>query len=206
MVQHCVIFDSLLVSLNIHHINPKFKKMNTHISFVMTLLLAIVILPPHARAQADPIEQIFDTYSADDNFTFVNISGQMLQLISGRRDIHVDRDEGGPGIISRLERIRILSSSNLDDESVTSAFHQLRENLTRMNYDELMEIRDAGSHFRFLMTGDIDRVKQLVLVGHDKNSHVLISIEGDLTLSEMRLISNMVPGLEGLRHIRRPGN
>lgn len=179
--------------------------MNNRIGFLTALLLAISILPSHTRAQADPIKQIFETYSADDNFTFVNISGQMLQLISGRKDLHLERDEGEPGIISRLERIRILSSSNLDDESVTSAFQELKENLIGMNYDELMEIRDAGSHFRFLMTGDIDRVKQLVLVGHDKDSHVLIIIEGDLTLSEMRRISDIVPGLEGLRHIRRPG-
>lgn len=180
--------------------------MKYHLLTFAAFIAVFSLLPLHVAAQTRSIDQMFETYSADDHFTYVNISGQMLQLISGQSDLHHHRNEGGPGIISRLNRIRILTSSDLRDESVTQAFRELKENLVSQDYAELMEIRDAGSHFRFLIKGEADLVEQLVLVGHDTDNHVLISIEGSLTLSELRRVSDIVPGLEGLRRIEVPRN
>lgn len=165
-------------------------------AIILTLsFLAVALLPLHANAQTESIERIFDKYSADESFSYVNISGQMLRLLSSRSN------DGERAITSRLHRIRILSSSNLNDETVTAAFRDLQTSLMRFDYEELMEIRDAGSHFRFLMKGDEELIEQLILVGHDKSSHVLISIEGEIKLSELSRLSDTVPGLEGLKQL-----
>lgn len=159
------------------------------------MFIAAVFIPLNVQAQTESIERIFETYSADENFSYVNISGQMLRLLASRSK------DSEPGMTSKLNRIRILSSSNLEDETILAAFRDLIDSLMRQNYDELMEIRDAGSHFRFLMKGDDDTIEQLILAGYDKNSHVLISIEGQILLSELSKISNTVPGLEGLKEL-----
>lgn len=158
------------------------------------VFIAALFIPLYAQAQTPSIERIFNTYSVDENFSYVNISGQMLRLLSSRSD-----DE--PGLTSRLSRIRILSSSNLEDATITAAFRDLNNSLMRQDYEELMEIRDSGSHFRFLMKGDDEMIEQLILIGQDKDSHVLISIEGRIKLSELSRISDTIPGLEGLKQL-----
>ncbi|TVQ14781.1 MAG: DUF4252 domain-containing protein [Balneolaceae bacterium] len=159
------------------------------------VFIAALFMPHFAQAQTPSIERIFETYSADENFSYVNISGQMLRLLASRSK------DGETSMTSRLNRIRILSSSDLENETITTAFRDLNHSLMRQDYDELMEIRDAGSHFRFLMKGDDEFIEQLILVGYDKGSHVLISIEGRIMLSELSSISDTIPGLEGLKQL-----
>jgi hypothetical protein len=157
------------------------------------LFIAVLFIPLFAQAQTASIDRIFNTYSANENFSYVNISGQMLRLLSSQSD------DNESELLSRLNRIRILSSSDLIDATITAAFSDLNNSLMTHDYEELMEIRDAGSHFRFLMKGDDEMIEQLILIGHDTDSHVLISIEGRIKLSELSRISDTIPGLEGLK-------
>jgi hypothetical protein len=153
--------------------------MKTYLILSMVFIAAL-FTPLNTQAQTPSIERIFDTYSANEKFTYVNISGQMLRLLASRSE------DGEPGMASSLNRIRILSSSDLKDETITIAFRDLNSNLMRQDYEELMEIRDAGSHFRFLMKGNDEIIEQLILVGQDTDSHVLISIEGRILLSAIQ--------------------
>jgi hypothetical protein len=167
---------------------------------IISMVFTAMFIPLYAQAQTPSIERIFDTYSADEKFTYVTISGQMLRLLASRSE------DSEPGMASRLNRIRILSSSDLEDNTITAAFRDLNNNLMRQDYEELMEIRDAGSHFRFLMKGNDEIIEQLILVGHDVDSHVLISIEGRILLTELSRISDTIPGLEGLKQLDDPEN
>lgn len=173
--------------------------MKTYLIISMVFIAAL-FTPLYTQAQTPSIERIFDTYSADEKFSYVNISGQMLRLLASRSE------DSEPGMASSLTRIRILSSSDLEDDTITAAFSDLNNNLMRQDYEELMEIRDAGSHFRFLMKGNDEIIEQLILVGQDTDSHVLISIEGRILLSELSRISDTIPGLEGLKQLDDPEN
>ncbi len=167
--------------------------MKTISTLVFTLIFMASLVPQLSLAQSSYVDQVFDQFSADENFTYVNISGHMLQIMSNRHG------ERGRSVASKMDRIRILTSNQVDNESVSQAFSNLSSTLMNRDFDELMEIRDGGSHFRFLTTGENDRISQFLLIGNDQSQHILISIEGDLSLDDLSQSSYMVPGLEGLQ-------
>ena len=71
------------------------------------LIFTALLLCQIIQAQRDPIDELFNKYSGREGYTYVSISGSMLNLIGS-----LDAENNPDNLMLRLSSIKILSEND----------------------------------------------------------------------------------------------
>lgn len=123
------------------------------------------------------IDEVFTKYSGKPGFTSVNITLEFLKLLS-----FVDSND--PDIKTISEKVNSLKI--LVSEKRTVGFtDEVREKVNKMKYINIMNVIDGKQKVDFYIQQKGQTITDLILLAIDDNEEVLISITGNLTLSEL---------------------
>ena len=167
------------------------------------LLIILVCFACSFSADAqDAVQGFFDKYKDDDNFTQVNISPKMFQMLS-QMDADDDTDADVMKMISSLKSLKILTTE-INPMTYYKEFNTL---FNQSNYEELMTVRDNETDVTFLVRdgdgGNI--VKELLLLVGGAKDFVLMRFEGDIPLDKVgKLASGLnISGAEHLEKLKK---
>lgn len=159
------------------------------------LLIGTFLLSAVLNAQTNAIDELFNKYSEREGFTFVSISGRMLNLLGT-----LQKESKPDNIMLRLSSIRILSQDDSSDGQKINFFEELSKKSLNSLYDELMVVKEGSDETLFLVKQNGDKITELLVVSGGSGGNSIISIKGDINLKELSELSETI-GIEELEEL-----
>ncbi|MEM9887615.1 MAG: DUF4252 domain-containing protein [Bacteroidota bacterium] len=146
----------------------------------MILMIAGLLLCHFSStAQSKCIENFIEKYAEAAHVNSLNLNDWTLQLTSA-----FTKKSTGERVKNKITRLRLLSSEQ--SELVSSAELQTFLNkLHKDHFEDLIEVRDKGSHIKFLLRENETHVTDIVMLVQGKENFVLLSLEGLFKLEDL---------------------
>jgi hypothetical protein len=132
-------------------------------------------------AQSKCINTFIDKYQGLENVTNINISGNILDLITSAKD-----EQGARKFISKLNRLRVLTipqQGMLDGNDLMV----LKQGIQASNYEELIQIRDGKDFVRIYLQENKDQViEELLVLVEDEEDFTLVSLSGQMYYQDLQ--------------------
>ncbi len=143
------------------------------ILFSITLLLINV----NIFAQNNAIDNLFEKYTDNDDFTSVYISSKMFSTIAKSNS-----EEKVDDVLSSLKGMNILTT----EKNPKDFFKEAKKKLYSNDYEELMRVKDKGANVLFFVKESDGKIaKELVLLVGESDETVLISFGGNINLDKI---------------------
>lgn len=155
-----------------------------------------------AFAQKDAVSAVFEKYAGKEGFTTVNISGDMLKLMSQAEEQRRDTN-----FSSTLSEVRILAQEkDCDDQSASINLRtELVDKLDKSVYREMMTVKQHDEDVLILVKESNGRIAELLIIVGGTADNALIQVKGDILLSEMADMAGHYPmkGFDQLKMLEK---
>lgn len=164
-----------------------------------TLVILISLFFSLQVMSQDAVQGFFDKYKNDENFTQVNISPKMFQMLSQMEvDTDAETDEDVMEMISSLKGLKILRT----ESNPMAYYKEFNSTFNQSTYEELMTVKDGDTNVTFLVKdsdgGNI--VKELLLLVGGSTDFVLMRFEGDIPLDKVGKLATGL-NISGAEHL-----
>lgn len=172
---------------------------------VLSLLVILGVAATTTLNAQTTIDRLYDKYAGTDGFTSINISPEMFSFLSGLNMSDSSEDaKQAKEAMEQLTGLKILTYEAGEGE-VDEEFLQEVKALTQLEgYSELMSVRDGDEIVKFLVSKTPDgKVSEMLMVVHEKNEAVIMSMTGNLEMSTIANISKTleIDGMEELEDL-----
>jgi hypothetical protein len=166
----------------------------------MVLLFTAALIAVALNAQKDDLDDFFASYSGIDGYTSVIINGNLFGLLK-----NLDDDPDLAYLDEKITSVRIVSRERGYADSGTSFMSELKGDIRRGGYEELMSVKDSGDDVLVLIRSSGKSVTELLIIASG-DSEAVIQIKGNLTRDDVeRLSENHGEGLARLELLESSG-
>ena len=162
----------------------------------LTLIAIGLVLNINLFAQPASIEKVFNTYAGKEGITTVDFSGNLLNLMF---------NEGEKNEDCSISSVKILTVDDSILNGKINFYKEIIPNLDKSNYEQLMTVKSKGQDFVVYCKQEKNAITEFVLVSGGEDN-VLIYVEGSLSLSEAKRISNDLAQTHKLRELENSSN
>ena len=148
-------------------------------------------------AQSSAVQKFFERYEDDPEFSVVEISPKMFELMSR---LNVEEDEELEDLVQTVTGLKILIKEGNGIELYDQAFSEL----SQVKFEELLKVRDKDENIRFMVNeGSKDIINELILLVGGDSSFVMLDLTGNIKLNSISKIGKAldVPGSEHLEKL-----
>lgn len=145
----------------------------------------LFVLPLFVGAQ-DFVDELFDKYSGNQNFTSIVISKNLLDFA-----FSMDKTNDLNSFKGKISDLKILVSEHKDDTN-NKFTDEIRNNINKNEYMSLIEIRDGKTKVNFFVKKNGDKIVHLLLLASEINQDVLLSLSGNFTMKDLSEIGKNV--------------
>jgi hypothetical protein len=152
-------------------------------------------------AQKDIVSTVFEKYAGVEGFTTVNITGDMLKLMSQAEEQRRDTV-----FTSKLSEVKILALEKDCDKPATIDLRaEVYDKLDKSVYKEMMTVKQSEEDVIILVKEANGRIAELLIIVGGKNDNALIQVKGDILLSEMAEMAGHydMKGFEQLKKLEK---
>ncbi len=150
------------------------------------------------NAQNSAVQNFFERYENDPEFTVVEISPKMFELMA-RLDVE-DENAELDKLITTITGLKILIKEGSGIELYNQAFKEL----SQVKFEELLKVRDEQENIRFMVHEDANKIinELILLVGGD-STFVMLDLTGNIDLKTIGKLGKAidVPGTEHLEKL-----
>jgi hypothetical protein len=168
----------------------------------IVLVLATAAMTLVVSAQKDPVAGVFEQYSGKEGYTTVNISGDMLNMMTKMQEERTDTT-----ITSKLTSIRILArEKDCDNKApVVDLKSEVYDKLDKKAYKEMMSVKESDQDVLILVKEANGRISEMLLLVSGTKESVLIQAKGDILMSEMADLAGkyQMKGFEQLKKMEK---
>ncbi len=159
-------------------------------------LMLVFALP--LTAQNGRLDPLFSQYADDARFSRVNVSSRMFDVFI---DIEMDKPEEQEVIeaLAKLNGMKALIGNNV---SQSADIYQDLLQSTVSDMEELTTVTESGIEFKFFVTRAGEQITELVMVGYDQTTVMIMSVVGDVDLEAIANISQRM-NLPGFRNFQK---
>jgi hypothetical protein len=159
----------------------------------ITITFLCFLLALAARAQSNPVDELFNKYSEKEGFTTVYISSKMFGMFKNQET----EDKELNDMMARLKSIRILAVEDTSLNKSINFYSELSKKLDFSVYEELMVVKEGNDVTKFLIKQNGNFIAELLVITGGRGGNTLISIRGDLDLKSISGLSKSI-GIEQL--------
>ena len=152
-------------------------------------------------AQKDIVSTVFEKYAGVEGFTTVNITGDMLKLMSQAEEQRRDTV-----FTSKLSEVKILAlEKDCDKPAAIDLRAEVYDKLDKSVYKEMMTVKQSEEDVIILVKEANGRIAELLIIVGGKNDNALIQVKGDILLSEMAEMAGHydMKGFEQLKKLEK---
>lgn len=164
------------------------------------IMLGLIILcfAGAALAQKDPVSALFEKYSGVAGFTMVNVTGDMLKLMT-----QVEAERRDTTFASTLSEIRILAvDKGCDKPASINLRSELYDQLDKSVYKEMVSVKQEGEDLVIMMKENKGRIAEILILAGGDGENALIQVKGDMLLSEMADMAGKYQ-MKGFEHLKK---
>jgi len=161
---------------------------NSIIVIVFCLISAI------SFGQTKSIEAFYNKYKTYENVTDVTLKGWLLNMAMS------SESEGKEDVLEKISKLRVLvmDEGNLVSKTELSG---LLKSVRSEKFEDLMTVRDDETKVDFLIREEGKFVTNLLVLVHEPDGFVLISLEGMLDLKDLENINFDIEGGDHFKKI-----
>lgn len=164
--------------------------------------IALMVIGQTLTAQNDAITKYFDQYKDDSNFTIVNISPKLFEMIANMAQEEIDDDE----VLEMIKEMKGLKVLKTEVEPM-KYYNEAISKIDTKSYEELVTVRDEDQNVKILSKDEEGGkiVNEMLIIVGAEDEFVLVSIVGKLDMSKLvKLAKNMdIDGMEHLENLDR---
>lgn len=168
----------------------------------IVLVLATAAMTLVVSAQKDPVGGVFEKYSGKEGYTTVNITGDMLNMMTHMQEARTDT-----AITSKLTSLRILAREKdcENNAPVVDLKAEVYDKLDKKEYKEMMSVKESDQDVLILVKEANGRISEMLLLVSGTKESVLIQAKGDVLMSEMADLAGkyQMKGLEQLKKLEK---
>ncbi len=154
-----------------------------------TLLLSFIAFAftLAAGAQSDPVSDIFDRYANKEGFTVINISGDLVKMISGG-----DKDDNDlRKLTASVTDFRILVHEQDSDKEFPGFHNLIFDKLDKGAYKELMTVKENDQDVNIMMKEENEFISELLMIVSGDDD-VLMRLRGHFKMSDLASLTGMM--------------
>lgn len=160
------------------------------------LLLVLIGLGVWVSVSAqDFVVDFQKKYEKDAEFTIVNITTKMFQLIGAMAS------EDEQSIISDLSGLRVLTTEKDSQKHYRNAVSMI----DKSDYEELMSVEESNERVRMFTKEKNNLISSLVILTEDGGDFTLIGISGNIDLKKIASLSKTL-NIEKLEQLEKVPN
>ncbi len=148
-------------------------------------------------SQNSAVRQFFERYEDDPDFSVVEISPKMFELMSR---LSTEAEEDIDELVQTITGLKVLIKEGKGHQLYDEAFAEL----SQIKFEELLKVRDKDENIRFMVNESADKViNELVLLVGGDSSFVMLDLTGNINLRSISKIGKAldVPGSEHLEKL-----
>lgn len=160
-------------------------------------VIAFMVIGQALTAQNDAITKYFDQYKDDSNFTIVNISPKLFEMIANMAQEEIEDDEVLE-MIKEMKGLKVLKT----EVDPLKYYNEAISTIDTKSYEELVTVRDEGQNVKILSKDENGGkiVNEMLIIVGGEDEFVLVSLVGKLHMSKLaKLAKNM--DIDGMEHL-----
>ncbi len=170
---------------------------------IFVVLFALALLPQMIRAQT-AIDKLYEKYAGKPDFTSINISPQMFQLLSG-----VNASDSSPDAqkaldaIKQLKGLKMLIYESKDVSKEQAFYNEIKRAVPLGKYMELMTVDSEDGKVKFLALQDKKgKIKELLMIVHGGDETMIMSLTGLIDMQTIAEISKSM-NMKGMNDLQK---
>ena len=165
--------------------------MKKYLFSLIILLLGWV----HSNAQTEVIKNFYDKYTKKENVEDITLKGWLLKIAS-----EINGDDQVSDVLDKITQLRILI---MEDGNLVSpkAYKQFVNDIQEQDFEELIQLKEGGELVECYIREEGDDITNILLMVHEKDGFILLSLEGLLQLKDLKNININVDGGEYIKKI-----
>ncbi len=157
------------------------------------LSIILVFAATAAYSQSKSVADFQAKYQDDRDAKVVTVNGNMFNIFANIADAADEADEEAQAM-ARLARgiksLKVLSLPVYKSGLQPNEISDLRNQLIKEKYDELMQVRDGQDHVYFLAQGNEDEVRNMYVLIQEKDDFTILEVEGTLKMQDLAKLVN----------------
>jgi Domain of unknown function (DUF4252) len=165
----------------------------------LLLGICVFVIGASVFAQKDIISTVFEKYADIEGITTVNVSGDMLKLMT-----QAEMEQSDTKLTSTMSEIRILVLEGDGDKPATIDLKaEVYDKLDKSVYKEMLTVKQTDEDVVILAKESNGRIQELLLIVGGTDDNALIQVKGDMLLSEMAKMAGkyQMKGFEQLKKL-----
>lgn len=146
----------------------------------MIFILALLVFPFISGAQ-DYIDDLFNKYSGNENFTSIVISKNLLDFVFS---LDKNKDSKLDMIKGKISDLKILILDNKRGLSI-KFISEIKDNIDKDGFVTLIEIVDRTKKVNLYVKKDNEKVVHLLLLAKESDQEVMLSLQGNFSMKEL---------------------
>jgi uncharacterized protein YqkB len=160
--------------------------------------ICALIIASSGFAQKDLVSSVFEKYAGIEGITTVNISGDMLKLMT-----QAEMDRRDTVFQSTLSEIRILAVEDECDQQVDINLKaEIFDKLDKSVYKEMLSVNKTDEEVVIMLKESNGRIQEMLVIVGGADNNVLIQVKGDMLLSELADMAGKYQ-MKGFEHFRK---
>lgn len=143
-------------------------------------------------AQKNAISKYFSEYENREDFTQVQLTGKIFQMISAM-DSEDEELKEAQQLFENVRGVHIIGGESIDNgyEMYQSAMKKLK------GFELLMSIKEKDNDFSIMIDENAGVVDELVMIGGGDDNFVIIDVFGEIDLNQLSKVVNTVNSQQG---------
>lgn len=158
--------------------------------FFIVLLMAIPMILP---AQSSSIQSFFDAHKDNDDYTLIEVTGNLFKLTRGN-----NKPQGK----TRIDGFQLLSAPKGSDGISKLDVKGFTSRIMKQSFEDLIVVRDADTRFNFMAKESGGIISELVMIADSEESITVMSLFGRIPTEELRNLHDEVD-IDGLEHLNK---
>jgi len=154
-------------------------------------ILLFMALPMILPAQSRSIEKFFETHKDNDDYTLIDINGNLFSLTRGK-----DK----PASKVKIDGFQLLSAPKGSSGISKLDVKRFTDIIKGEAFEDLITIRDADTRFNFMIQEKNGIIHELVMIADEDDSITVMSLRGHIPIDELKNLHKEVD-IDGLEHL-----
>lgn len=164
-------------------------------NYFLTTLLLFFIGP--LMSQSDAIDSYFQDYQQSEDFKVIFVGPKMFQMFAKTAQ-NGETDSEFVDIVRDLKGLRIISS----EKKPQVIYADANKRLKNRGYEELMTMKEKGSHVRFITKESNGLITELILMVASIEKFTMLSFTGKIDLNKISRLAKKLD-IEGAEHLEK---
>ncbi|MES2731773.1 MAG: DUF4252 domain-containing protein [Bacteroidota bacterium] len=148
----------------------------------LLVLTCLLFIPLLNQAQSKAIDALQKKYKGSEETFSVNVNGHLVRLLMWFDD---QKEKDLKELMKGVNHVKMLRIPKHHSGMTSSEFQNLKADVRKEAFDELMSIRSDDGNVDILIKEKKDSVSEILLLANNADDFVVLALRGNINLDKM---------------------